>query len=26
VDNLAVAEIVSDWQQMPCEKGDYVMY
>ena len=26
VDNLAVAEIMSDWQQMPCEKGDYVMY
>lgn len=26
VDNLVVAEIVSDWQQMPCEKGDYVMY
>jgi len=26
VDNLAVAEIVNDWQQMPCEKGDYVMY
>ena len=26
VDNLAVAELVSDWQQMPCEKGDYVMY
>lgn len=26
VDNLAVAEIIGDWQQMPCEKGDYVMY
>ena len=26
VDNLAVAEIMNDWQQMPCEKGDYVMY
>jgi len=26
VDNLAVAEIVSDWQQMPCAKGDYVIY
>ncbi|MBU4365901.1 MAG: hypothetical protein KKF10_02085 [Verrucomicrobia bacterium] len=26
VDNLVVAEIVNDWQQMPCEKGDYVMY
>lgn len=26
VDNLVVAEILSDWQQMPCEKGDYVMY
>ena len=26
VDNLAVAEIVNDWQQMPCEKGDYVIY
>jgi hypothetical protein len=26
VDNLVVAEIVSDWQQMPCAKGDYVMY
>jgi len=26
VDNLAVAGIVSDWQQMPFEKGDYVMY
>ncbi|MBI2438841.1 MAG: hypothetical protein HYV36_08545 [Lentisphaerae bacterium] len=26
VDNLAVAEIVNDWQQIPCEKGDYVMY
>ena len=26
VDNLVVAEIVSDWQQIPCVKGDYVMY
>lgn len=26
VDGLAVAEIISDWQQLPCEKGDYVMY
>lgn len=26
VDNLVVAEIVSDWQQMPCLKGDYVMH
>ena len=26
VDNLVVAEIVSDWQQMPCAKGDYVMH
>lgn len=26
VDNLVVAEIVSDWQQMPCNKGDYVIY
>ena len=26
VDNLVVAEIVNDWQQMPCEKGDYVIY
>jgi len=26
VDNLVVAEIMSGWQQMPCEKGDYVMY
>ncbi len=26
VDNLAVAEIVNDWQQGPFDKGDYVMY
>ena len=26
VDNLVVAEIMSGWQQMPCAKGDYVMY
>jgi uncharacterized phage infection (PIP) family protein YhgE len=26
VDNLVVAEILNDWQQMPCEKGDYVMH
>lgn len=26
VDNLIVAELVNDWQQMPCAKGDYVMY
>lgn len=26
LDNLVVAEIVNDWQQIPCKKGDYVMY
>ena len=26
LDNLVVAEIVNDWQQMPCAQGDYVMY
>ena len=26
VDTLAVAEIMNDWQQMPYQNGDYVMY
>ncbi|MBI2442115.1 MAG: hypothetical protein HYV35_12185 [Lentisphaerae bacterium] len=25
-DSLAVAEILNDWQQLPCAKGDYVLY
>ena len=25
-DNMAIAEIINDWQQMPPQKGDYVIY
>lgn len=26
VENLAVAEIINDWQQVPLEKGDHIMH